>query len=299
MSTVERAALLPVLPLKNSVLFPHLLMPLAVGRAASLAAIESALTSEDKSIFVVAQRNAEIEEPAQNDLFTVGTTAVIKRMERGEGGMRLIIQGMERAELVALESGDNYLKAELRLLPNPTDEGTEVEALHREVLGQASRIHAMVDPSAQVSLDEIMSQVGDMLHQVYLLASMLGLGFEKSQQLLEAPSRLAALRLIHEHLRHEAQVLELRQKIATQAQNEMGREQREYLLRQQMRAIQEELGEQSPEQADVAELRRRLEEAYLPDEPRKEATRELSRLERLPTAAPAYQRTRSYLELIL
>ncbi|HET6883037.1 MAG TPA: endopeptidase La [Pirellulales bacterium] len=299
MSDVERAAVLPVLPLKNSVLFPHLLMPLAVGRPGSLAAIEAALTSEDKSIFVVAQRSAEVEEPQQSDLFAIGVTAVIKRMERGEGGMRLIIQGIERAELAALEPGEKYLKANVRLLPDPTDEGTEVEALHREVLGQASRIHSMIDQSAELSLEQIMAQVGDMMHQIYLLASMISLGFEASQQLLEAPTRLAALRLIYENLRHEAQVLELRQKIAMQAQNEMGREQREYMLRQQMRAIQEELGEQSPEQADSAELRRRLEEADLPDEARKEAQRELGRLERLPTAAPDYQITRAYLELIL
>jgi ATP-dependent Lon protease len=299
MTHVERAALLPVLPLKNSVLFPHLLMPLAVGRPASVAAIEAALASEDKSIFVVAQRHAEVEEPGQSDLFAIGATAVIKRMDRGEGALRLIIQGNQRAELVALEPGHPYLNAELRLLPDPTDEGTELEALHREVLQQAARIHSMVDPDAQLSLDQIMSQVSDVMHQVYLLASMLGLGFAEAQQLLEAPSRLAALKLIHEQLRHETQVLELRQKIATQAQSEMGREQREYLLRQQMRAIQEELGEQSPEQADVAELRQRLAEADLPDEPRKEATRELTRLERLPTAAPDYQITRAYLELIL
>ncbi|MGH7134355.1 MAG: LON peptidase substrate-binding domain-containing protein, partial [Pirellulales bacterium] len=137
MSDIERAAALPVLPLKNSVLFPHLLMPLAVGRPKSVAAIEAALTSEDKSIFVVAQRNAEVEEPTQDDLFRIGVTAVIKRMERGEGGIRLIIQGIERAELTSLDADGNYLQAQLRLVSDPTDEGTEVEALHREVLEQA------------------------------------------------------------------------------------------------------------------------------------------------------------------
>jgi ATP-dependent Lon protease len=299
MSTVEGGRGLPVLPLKNSLLFPHLLMPLAVGRPASIAAIEAALTSEDKSIFVVAQRNAEVEEPTQSDLFTVGTTAVIKRMERAEAGMRLIIQGIGRAELLSVERGEKGLKAQLRPLPDPTDEGPEVEAMHREVLALAARIHSMVDPEAQLGLDQIMSQVGEVLHQVYLLASMLGLNLAQSQQILEAPTRAAALRLVHEHLGHEVQVLELRHKIASQAQTEMGREQREYLLRQQMRAIQEELGEQSPEQADAAEMRRRLEEADLPDDIRTEASRELARLERIPTAAPDYQITRSHLELIL
>jgi ATP-dependent Lon protease len=128
---------------------------------------------------------------------------------------------------------------------------------------------------------------------------MLSLDVAREQALLEAPTRLEALRLLHGYLAHEVQVLELRQKISTAAQTEMGKEQREYLLRQQMRAIQEELGEKNPEKAEVDELAQRLREADLPEYVRKEAERELTRLERLPAAAPDFQMTRSYLELIL
>src|SRR5207244_3284074 len=126
--------------------------------------------------------------------------------------------------------------------------------------------------------------------------SMLGLDVPKEQALLEAPTRAEALRLLHGYLSHEVQVLELRQKINTQAQSEMSKEQRDYMLRQQMRAIQEELGDKNPEKAEADLLRQQLAKADLPDEVRKEADRELNRLERLPPAAPDYQVARTYLE---
>lgn len=299
MSSIETAAALPVVPLKNTVLFPHLLMPLAVGRPSSIAAVEAALASEDKSLFIVAQRNAAVEEPAPEDLFSTGCVAVIKRMERVAAGFHLIVQGIDRAKIETVESTSPFLKALVRVLPSPADEGTEVEALHRSALDLAGKIHAMVDPESKTGLDQILTQVSDLMHQVYLIASMLGLDAEQAQKLLEAPTRLEALRLLHDYLQHESQVLALRQKIASEAQHEMGREQREYLLRQQLRAIQAELGEQNPEQAALGELREKLQAADLPEAIRKEAERELSRLERLPSAAPDYQITQSYIELIL
>src|SRR5918999_5701634 len=128
---------------------------------------------------------------------------------------------------------------------------------------------------------------------------MLSLDLVKEQSILEAQTRADALRLMHGYLTYEVQVLELRQKIAGQAQHEMSREQREYLLRQQLRAIQQELGEQNPEQAELALLRERFEQADLPDEVRKEAERELARLEKLPAASPEHHVVRSYLELVL
>ena len=149
------------------------------------------------------------------------------------------------------------------------------------------------------NINQLAAQAQDPLRLAYLLGSMLGLDVAKEQALLEAPTRAEALRLMHGYLSHEVQVLELRQKINSQAQTEMSKEQREYMLRQQLRAIQEELGEKNPEKAEVELLRQRLAEADLPDEVRKEAERELGRLERLPPAAPDYQVMRTYLELIL
>jgi ATP-dependent Lon protease len=298
-STSQSTRTLAVLPIKNTVLYPYLLMPLSVGRPRSMAAIEAAAASEDKTLFVVAQRDARSEDPAFEDLYTIGTEAVIKRLERSENSIQLIAQGTRRMEVLEGAQTTPFLQARLRALDEPDDRGTEVDALQRAITDVAGQIQAMSQPEAQVGIAQILSQFKDPLHQAYLLASMLSLDLEKEQQLLEATSRLAALRLMHEFLTHEAQIVELRQKIASQAQSEMSREQREYHLRQQLKAIQQELGEGGGEQAELAELRKRLDEAGLPPEVYKEAQRELDRLERLPTAAPDYQITRSYVELIL
>ena len=299
MTETERTFSLPVLPLKNTVLFPHLVLPLVVGRASSLGAVEAALKSEDKALVLVAQKNPEDEDPQPDALYTIGTQAVIKKMDRAEGQVQLIVQGGPRVELVSVALQDGMLQAQVRPVADPTDTGAEVEALQRLVLEQATKIHGLVQPQTPISVEQFLSQFSDPVQQVYLLGSMLSLAVEKEQALLEAPTRVAALRLMHEFLTHEVQVLELRQEIANEARTEMSREQREYLLRQQMQQIQQELGEQSPEQAEAAELRRRFEEVDLPENVRKEAARDLTRLERMPPAAPDYQLTRTYLELVL
>jgi ATP-dependent Lon protease len=295
----ENLTSLPVLPLKNTVLFPYLFMPLSVGRPNSLAAIEAAMASEEKGLVLFAQKDASNENPGADDLFAVGTRAIIKKMARGENAVELLVQGVERVALVRLDQTEPYLKARVRPLIVPEETTTEVEALYRSILELAGKVLELAQPQAQVDLRQLAAQAGDPLRLAYLIGSMLSLDMQKEQALLEAPTRADALRLLHGYLSHEVQVLELRHKIASQAQTEMGKEQREYFLRQQMRAIQDELGETNPEKAEVAELRRRLGEADLPDEVRKEAERDLSRLERMPPAAPDYQMTRSYLELVI
>jgi ATP-dependent Lon protease len=290
---------LPVLAIKNTVLFPYLLMPLSVGRSTSRAAVEAALASPDKSIFIVAQRDAEVEEPTQEQLFSVGTRAIIKKMARSDDVIELIVQGMERVVVVRLDQTKPYLKATVRPLPMPEDHGTEVEALERSLLELAAKATALAQPQTPVDLTQLFAQSQDPIQVVYLLGSMINLDLDKEQQLLEAPTRVEALRLMYAHLAHEIQVLELRQKIAKEAKTEIDKQQRDYMLRQQMKAIQQELGEQDPEQAEAAQLRQRLEEAKLPEEVKKEAQRELGRLEKLPPAAPDYQVIRTYLDLVL
>jgi ATP-dependent Lon protease len=290
---------LPVLPLKSSVLFPRLLLPLAIGRQRSVAAVEAAAATQDKMLLCLTQRDPAVNEPTPEQLYTVGTVAVIKKLERAAEGMHIFVQGLDRVEVVAVDQTEPYLKMSVRPLAEPADTGPEVEALHRAVLDQADRISQLVQPDGQVTLRQILSQAPDPIHQAYLLATLVSLDWQKEQALLEAPTRAETLRLLHGFLAHEVQVLELRHKIATQAASEMGREQREYVLRQQMRAIREELGEQDPEQAEIEELRRRLEEAHLPELAHKEADRELRRLQRLPAAAAEYQVIRTYLDLLL
>ncbi len=289
---------LPVLPLKNSVLFPHQMIPLAIGRQASVTAVEAALATEDKVIAIVSQRDEAVEDPTFEQLFPIGTLAVIKKMTRAEEGIQLIVQGLDRLLLLQGIPREGYLEAELELVPRPTDWNPEIEALHREVLAQSRSVLEHINPNALPAMTAMVDRVSSPIHQVYVLNSLLTLSTADEQRLLAANSQRSALQMMHEFLGHELQVLELRQKISDQAQSEMSREHREYLLRKQMRAIQEELGEQNPEQADVEELRRKIDEAQLPEDVRREVERELKRLERMPAAAPDYQITRSYLELV-
>ncbi len=294
----ESLATLPVLPLKNTVLFPYLFLPLSAGRPISLAAAEAAVAAEDKTFVALAQRNSEAEEPSPADLYTIGTRAVIKKMARSAAGLELLVQGVERVAVVRLEKAEDHLTARVRPLPMPDDQGPEIEALRRAVLDLTAQAIALTQ-SGGISVEQLAAQAQDPLMLAYLIGSMLSLDVVREQALLEAPTRLEALRLLHGYLANELKVLELRQKIASQAQTEMSKEQRDYMLRQQLRAIQDELGEKNPETQEVEELRRRFDEADLPDDVRKEVQRDLGRLERLPSAAPDYQITRTYLELVL
>ncbi|MFA7095169.1 MAG: endopeptidase La [Gammaproteobacteria bacterium] len=296
----EELQVLPIFPLRNTVLFPYVLAPFSAGRPLSIGALDTALASADKHIAVFAQRDARVNAPTQDDLYSVGTVAVIKRMIRTEETIEVILQGLERVQLVELEQTSPYLRAKLRPLPIMVQEGdAEADALQRELIDVAARYQALAQPIPTFDMDQVVAQVRDPMHLIYLLATIAGLDLDKAQRLLEARTRLDALRLLHEHLVHEVQVLELRKEIAGQAQTEMSKQQREYLLRQQLRAIQQELGEDSPEEAEVETLRQRLEETQLPELVRKEAERQLSRLERIPAASPEHQVTRTHLDLIL
>jgi ATP-dependent Lon protease len=296
---VETVLTLPVLPLRNTVLFPYLFLPLSVGRPNSVAAAEAVLATEEKTFVAVAERDPNAEQAGPENLHSNGTRAVIKKMVRGNGGLELLVQGVERVAILKVEQTEPYLKARVRTLPFPDDGGTEVEALYRATLDLAARVIELAQPQGPVNVAQLAAQAQDPLRLAYLIGSMLSLDVPREQAILEAPTRAQALRLVHGYLAHEVQVLELRHKIASEAQTEMSKEQRQYLLRQQLRAIQDELGDGNPEKAEVEELRRRLGGADLPEAVRKEAERELSRLERLPPAAPDHQVTRTYLDLLL
>ncbi len=291
---------LPVLPLKNTVLFPYLLMPLSVGRSSSLAAVQSALATEEKEIILVAQKDPSVETPGQSDLYSVGTKAVIRKMSRpNDQLMEVLVMGSERVTIHEVRHDDGYIKADVSTIPLPEDSGPEMEALHGAVVDLATKAIELAQPAAPTEMSRLLAQSEDPLRLTYLLASILSIDIEKEQALLEAVTRTDALRLMHDYLSHEVQVLELKSKIATSARNEMSKEQREYLLRQQLRAIQQELGEKNPEQAEVDLLRESLEKANLPEDVRKEVDRELSRLEKLPSASPEHNVLRTYVELVL
>src|SRR5579884_1148996 len=291
---------LPVLPLKNTILFPGLLLPLSVGRDSSLRAVQAALNTEEKEIILVAQRDPQVDSPGQDDLYTIGTKAVIRKSSRpGEGMLEILVLGMERVVLVKLETAEPYLSAKFRVLESPQDGGSEVEALSGALLELASKAIALAQPQSAAELTRMLAGNEEPVRLAYLLASIFSLDVAREQKLLEAETRVDALRLMHSYLAHELQVLELRQKIASTARDEMSKEQREYLLRQQLRAIQQELGEKDADKAEIDMLRERYENANLPEEAKKEFERELARLERLPAGAPDYHVTRTYLEFVL
>lgn len=246
----------PILPLRNAVLFPYQHMPLAVSRSSSVAAIEAALESEDKTLVVVSQKEATVDEPTFGELFEFGTLAVIKRMHRAGDMLHAIVEGGSRVRLISSDESKPYLQVVAEVLPDPGDSSPEVEALYQEVAKQSGRAIALLQMETNVPMEVMLQNVKNPIHFVYILGGIFSMGLEQEQALLAAQTQIEALRIMHKFLAHEVQVLELRQQIASQAESEMSRQQREYLLRQQLRAIQKELGEQTPEQAEVAEIRR-------------------------------------------
>ncbi len=292
---------LPVLPLRNSVVFPHVLMPLSVGRQISIAAVEAALATQDKEIVLVAQKNMSADLHSQEDLYSVGTKGIIKKLQRAEKRVvQLIVQGVERIVLVKLERLQPYPIGRIRPFPTVEQSGPEVEALHRTLLDLLGRAMAAAQAEGGgLDVSQLLGEAEDPWRLVYHLGSMLTLDIKREQALLEAPGLIDAMRLMYDYLSYEVQVLELRKGIASKAQTEMNKQQREYYLRQQLKAIQQELGEQDPEQAETALLRDRFSQADLPENVQKEVERELARLERLPGMSPEQSVLRSYIELVL
>ena len=189
---------LPVLPVKRTVLFPGILMPLTVGRHRSVAAVEAALKTEDKTILVVAQRDAQTEEPTLEDLHAIGTKAVIKQTARGpEGQLNVLIQGLERVVLLKLEPNDSYLLARARQLPAPIDTGREVEALHRAILDIVADLPKLIQTPGIQEATVALGAENDPVTLAYRIASLLNLTLDEEQQLLESSSRVDILRSLY------------------------------------------------------------------------------------------------------
>jgi len=290
------------LPLRNTVIFPSGITPLTVGRPLSLAAAEAALSTEEKLLGVMAQREDNETEPTPENLYQTGTVVVINRMMRSPGAeevLHLIVQGQERFRVLEFTQQTPHLKARVEVLPEPIREKTpEVEALQRNIQVLVQKALSLL-PNVPPEIRNIIVQADDAVRLAYFLGSVLDLNVTQEQALLEADTESQVLHLMHTYLAREVEVLEIRSKIANQAQEELGKAQRDFILREQMKQIQKELGENESDQAEAVLLRERIQKADLPDEVRAEAERELKRLERLPTAAPDYHVIRTYLDWIL
>ncbi|HEX8709655.1 MAG TPA: endopeptidase La [Pyrinomonadaceae bacterium] len=291
-----------ILPLQNTTLFPETVIPLAVGRMRSIAAVEAALETEEKLLGCISARAEETTgaDATPSGLYQVGTLVMIKRMMRDEGSMNMIVQGTDRIKVLEWVREDPHLRARVEILPDvKTVDAEEVEALKRNVQQLIQQALAML-PQVPAEVRSAVVAASDPIRLAYFLASILNLGVEQEQKMLEADTTDELLRLAYGYLARELEIMQIRTKIASEAQSEMDKAQRDYILRQQMKAIQKELGDdEGGERAEAEMLRERLETTDLPDDVRKEAERELKRMERLPAAAPDYHVIRTYLEYVL
>ncbi len=288
---------LPVLPLKDTVVFPYIILPLSVGRDKSVLAVDRAL-SESRVIMLVAQRDAATDNPGEADLFEVGTAAVIMRMLKlPDGRIRILVQGLARARVQHISQMEPYLQAKIERIeePRPAAPSLEIEALVRSVkesLDRAVTLGKGISPEVMV----IAANLEDPGRLADLAASNLDLKLAEAQAILETIDPIERLRRVSDQLVREIQVLTKQQENSSQARGEIDRSQREYFLRQQLKAIQQELGEGEELAEEIANYRKAAEEKQLPEDAREELERQIRRLERSHPESAETQIIRTYLD---
>ncbi|MFZ0732286.1 MAG: endopeptidase La [Candidatus Sulfotelmatobacter sp.] len=294
--TNEQRAL-PVLPVRDTVLFPHAVLPLTVGRESSVQLINS--LAEDKTIIVVAQREARVDAPQPSDLYTVGTSAIVhKVVKMPNQSLFVFAEGLERVRLGEFTQLTPFMNAYYHALPEGATPAatSEIEALQRNVLTLFQQIVAG-SPTLSDELSTVAMNIDEPGRLVDFIASSLpSLSTPDKQDTLETLDIHVRLEKINQHLAKELEVQQLRNKIQSEVQDRVQQTQREYYLREQMKAIQKELGEQDEGQRDVEDLKKKIEEAGMPDEVKKEALKELGRLSRMSPMAADYSLTRNYIE---
>jgi ATP-dependent Lon protease len=288
-------AALPVLPLKGAVTYPDTVTPLAVGQERSIKLVNDVLTGE-RMLAMVASRDPEIEEPGPDDLYDVGVVGVVARMLKvPDGTIRILVQGAQRVRIGEYISEQPYLVARITELPDIVEPSDELDALARNVQNTFTEIIEQI-PYLPEELQLAVNNIEDPAALSHLIAGALRISTEEKQELLEEVDVTRRLRRLSELLARELEVIQLGSRIQSQVQSEMEKGQREYFLREQLKAIQDELGEGDERQAEINELRERIEQAALPESAQKQAERELGRLEKLPPAAAEYGVIRTYLE---
>src|SRR5450432_674909 len=290
---------LPVLPLRDIVIYPFMIVPLFVSREKSIRAVDEAL-GESRMILLASQKDLDKEEPAAEDLYRIGTAAVIMRMLKlPDGRIRILVQGLARAEVESVETSGEYIRARLHVVPEvlPPERSLEVEALIRNVRGsmeKATNLGKNISP-------EVMSIIGnldDAGRLADLSASNLELKVEDAQSVLEIADTTARLRRVNDLLNKEIEVLTVQQEINTQARADIDRSQREFYLRQQMKAIQSELGEGNELAEEIAQFREKIEASWMPKPAEEEALRQLKKLERMHPDSAETATLRNWMEIM-
>ena len=294
--TANGTRIIPVLPVRDTVLFPHAVLPLTVGRESSIQLIES--LGEERAIVVAAQLDARLDTPKPADLHNVGTLATVHKVVRMPNQSRFVFtEGVNRVRLVRFIQSEPFMVAEVETLEDVAPATSpEFEALVRNVIGQFQQIVAE-SPTLSDELRTIAANIEEPARLVDFVSSSLPfLTTDDKQLLLEAPSVVDRLELLNKLLVKEIEVQQLRTKIQTEVQDQVQQSQRDYYLREQLKAIQKELGEQDEGQRDVEDLRQKIEAAGMPDDVKKEALKELARLQRMSPMAADYGLTRNYIE---
>ena len=292
---------LPVLPLRDTVLFPNSFMPLAVAREASVRLVEEA-NAAGKLIGVFTQREASVEEPLQEDLYPVGTATHIHKMFKlPDGSLRLIVQGVERLTLDRIVQARPFLRAAVTVAPDAErdEDRLEIDALQRNIKSNFQQVVSL-SPLLSDDLQTLAANITDPGKLADFIASSLAtIGTPVKQEILTTLDVRARMDALNRILIKELEVLELGSRIQSQVQSEVGKNQREYFLREQMKAIQKELGEGDEQAKEIEELRAKIEAAGMPEAVKKEAVRELDRLSKMPVAAAEYTVSRTYVDWLI
>ncbi len=290
-------SIIPILPLRGLVVYPQTAIPLTVGQPRSIKLVDDVIAG-DRLIGLVAAKDPDMETPGPDDVYEIGTLASIHRLFRApDGTIRLLVQGLARIRIDEYTENEPYLRARITAIPETIEDTVEVEALVRNVADQFTRLADLVPniPSELITNAVNVSEL-DPLQLAYAISTYIRIGLGDAQAILELESTDAKLRRLMTILSKELEVLELGRKIQTEAQTEMEKVQREYYLREQLKAIQRELGESDEQMVEVETFRKKIAESGMPEEARKEAERELDRLSKLPTAAAEYGVIRTYLD---
>jgi ATP-dependent Lon protease len=296
--TAKYPDVLPILPLRGLVVFPNNAVPLTVGQPRSIKLVDDVVNG-DKLVGLVAALNPELETPGPKELYKVGTIATVHRLLRApDGTVRLLVQGMDRFRVGEFVEEEPYLKARIHLAPEIEEKNLETDALARNARDQFQQITQMI-PSFPEELVNSITTIENPLQTAYTIANFQRMDLKDAQELLELDSVYNKLKKLIGLLVREAEVLQIGQKIQNEARGEIEKVQREYFLREQMKAIQRELGERDDQSQDVEEFRKKIEEAKMPEEADKQAKRELERLSHLPTAAAEYGVIRTYLDTLV
>ncbi|MGE5809597.1 MAG: endopeptidase La [Nitrospirota bacterium] len=294
--SIEIPKKIPLLPIRDIVVFPYMVLPLFVGREMSIKAIEVALEG-NRMIFLASQKDINVENPSPSDLYSVGTVGVIMRMLKlPDGRIKILVQGVSRAKTVKFLQKEPFYQVEIKAFPDvPTQASIETEALMRNVKEQIEKLVSF----GKVILPDIMvviENVDDPGKLADLAVANMGLKVEQAQEILEITDPLARIKRINEALSKEIELLSMQQKIQADVRGEIDKTQREYFLREQLKAIQRELGESDDRSEDMRELREKIKEAKLPEKAAKEAEKQLRRLERMHPDAAEASMTRTYIE---